>query len=198
MKYLFFAIGIFVLGFTMHSNQIAHHLEKYVYDSVDYALKHAVHDAALQINRDLVGDGFTVYEPALADEVFIQGLMNNLPLDETLTPNNSDLIDGQIKVVGRYFIDDLFFQGDSILGGLTISNLPAPSLPLDDFGSTFSCLSTDAVNGGFPCSFTYTNPSLNIKLTRPISGPSAVYIVNVKAKGSPEPISYITIQEYKN
>lgn len=174
MKYVIYACGIAVISFWIHTYQVQIQLEKYVYNSINYALKHAVHDAALFLNYQDLADGLVVFDQVKGHEAFIETMTRNLPLDDQLRPLDTTLIKEPVQVIEKFFVDEKFHQADQGL-------------------ATCSPLGSDT----FPCQFEFKDPIRDLSFERIIHGPSVVYIIDILAFGTEKHQQYITIQEYK-
>lgn len=167
MKALYFLIGICFLAFGLTIFQIRYLILDTTYERVNYSLKHAVHDGALQIDNEKVADGIIEFDEAVALETIHLTLSKNLLLNQDLSPKEGSYITDPLNIVETVYIDHNFIDTDT---GLPVT---------------------------FPFTYKYSNPLLNIDIERPIFGPSIVCVIEAKVRFDDEYQRYVTIQEYK-
>ncbi|MFE4524476.1 hypothetical protein ACFRCQ_20570 [Cytobacillus firmus] len=167
MKALYFLIGICFIAFGLTISQIKYFILDTTYEKVNYSLKHAVHDGALQIDNEKVADGIIEFDKAVALETIHLTLSKNLLLNQDLSPKEGSYITDPLKIVETVYIDYNFIDTDT---GLPVT---------------------------FPFTYKYSNPLLNIDIERPIFGPSIVCVIEAKVRFDDEYQRYVTIQEYK-
>lgn len=167
MKALYFLIGICFLAFGLTIFQIRYLILDTTYERVNYSLKHAVHDGALQIDNEKVADGIIEFDEAVALETIHLTLSKNLLLNQDLSPKEGSYITDPLNIVETVYIDHNFIDTDT---GLPVT---------------------------FPFTYKYSNPLLNIDIERPIFGPSIVFVIEAKVRFDDEYQRYVTIQEYK-
>lgn len=167
MKALYFLISVCILAFGLTISQIRYFILDTTYERVNYSLKHAAHDGALQIDDEQVADGIIEFKETVALDAIHLTLSKNLLLNQDLTPKEGSFITDPVNIVETIYIDDNFIDPST---GLIVT---------------------------FPFTYKYSNPVLNIDIERPIFGPSIVCIIEAKVKFDDEYQRYVTIQEYK-
>ena len=167
MKALYFLISVCILAFGLTISQIRYFILDTTYERVNYSLKHAVHDGALQIDNEKVADGIVEFDESIALATINTTLSKNLLLNQDLTPKEGSFITDPVNIVETIYIDHDFIDPNT---GLSVS---------------------------FPFTYKYSNPLLNINIERPIFGPSIVCVIEAKVKFDDEYQKYVTIQEYK-
>jgi hypothetical protein len=167
MKYFIFALILTILSFIIMNYQLETQLQKMGYEQVDYALKHAVHDAALFVDEEELANGAIVFKSDLGKQVFIETLQKNLPINNRLEPIHHSLIMEPITILEEIYIDESYVDPEK---GTIVH---------------------------FPFIYKYRNEILDLEFSRPIFGPSVVYIVETKVHKAKESHQFITIQEYK-
>ncbi|EWG09371.1 hypothetical protein [Cytobacillus firmus] len=167
MKALYFLISICFIAFGLTISQIKYFILDTTYEKVNYSLKHAVHDGALQIDYEKVADGIIEFDEAVALETVHLTLSKNLLLNQDLSPKEGSYITDPLRIVETVYIDHNFIDTDT---GLPVT---------------------------FPFTYKYSNPLLNIDIERPIFGPSIVCVIEAKVRFDDEYQRYVTIQEYK-
>jgi hypothetical protein len=156
-----------VLSFTIMNFQLETHLQKMAYTRVNYALKHAVHDAALFVDEAKLAEGSIIFNSIVGKQMFVETLKRNLPINDQLEPLHYTLFTEPITILEAIYIDDLFI--DSNTGNVV----------------------------EFPFIYEYNSTILNIEFSRPIFGPSVVYVVETKVHKAEKKHQFVTIQEYK-
>lgn len=68
------------------------------YRTVQYGLDHAVHDAALQVNKDALSDGKILFNELEAEEALRETLQKNLPVDQFLRPFSPIVLEGPLVI----------------------------------------------------------------------------------------------------
>jgi hypothetical protein len=147
--------------------QLETQLQKMGYQQVDYALKHAVHDAALFVDEEELANGTIIFNSNLGKQIFLETLQKNLQINDRLEPIHQSSITGPITILEQIYIDESYIDPET--------------------GSTVQ----------FPFIFKYRNQILDLEFSRPIFGPSVVYVIETKVHKAEEPHQFITIQEYK-
>ncbi|UNL87500.1 hypothetical protein [Priestia koreensis] len=167
MKYFIYTLIVGLLSIAMIYYVLTIDLEKKAVSDVNFALKHAVHDAALMVDETKLSDGKVIFDRAKSDQAFIATLTRNLPVNNSLQPQNNLLFKSPIKVIEKFYLD-------------STSKDPKTGLPLK-----------------FPFIYKYSNTALHISLDQPIFGPSVIYVIEAKLYGSDRVQQFITVQEYK-
>lgn len=137
------------------------------YRQLQYSLQHAVHDGALQVDIDALGEGTIVFNQLLAEERIRESLQKNLGLDNQLRPISTPLLDSDVSIEQIVYFDDSFID-------------PITSAPIQ-----------------FPYVWTFINSSTNEQMDRVIFGPSVALVINVDVKGDEQTATKLAIQEYK-
>ncbi|MEF3304220.1 hypothetical protein [Paenibacillus sp. GYB003] len=65
----------------------------------------AAHDAAV-LNKSREAEGYIVFDEPVGTIRFRESLIHNLGLNPDMTPKNTAVFSGEIKVVGLYFVGD--------------------------------------------------------------------------------------------
>jgi hypothetical protein len=167
MKYFIFALMLGLLSFTIMNHQLETQLQRMGYQQVDYALKHAVHDAALFVEEEELANGKIIFKSKIGKQVFVETLMENLPLSDHLEPIHLPSIVGPITILEEIYIDESYVDAET---GTSVQ---------------------------FPFIFKYRNQILDLEFARPIFGPSVVYVIETKVHKEENSHQFITIQEYK-
>ena len=143
-------------------------IKKMAYRDINYALKHAVHDAALFVDPEALAEGEVIFDRIKGDEAFRETLSRNLPVNLSLEPVKTFVITEPIKIVESEYIDASYRD-------------PLTGRPVE-----------------FPYVYEYVDPSRDTHFTRTLYGPSVVYVIETRVFNEEKPHQFITIQEYKD
>ncbi|MFS0783518.1 hypothetical protein [Bacillus sp. 1P06AnD] len=137
------------------------------YRSVQYGLEHAVHDGALQIQKDRVSSGKILFDKLKAEQAIVTTIRKNIPVDSSLRPLSSPSL-----LKEPLLIRDIIYLDHDYIDPKTAAVVK------------------------FPFMFSYTIPNGEV-LDRAVFGPSIALVVDVSVKGGDGYKTYVTIQEYK-
>jgi len=76
--------------------------------TIQYGLEHAVHDAALQVEIMPLSEGFIVFDQPKAEEVMLESIQHNLPVDSMLSPSSDIFFTEPLKIIDIVYLDDNF------------------------------------------------------------------------------------------
>ncbi|WP_019536605.1 hypothetical protein [Paenibacillus ginsengihumi] len=76
-----------------------------VHSRLKYSMNRGAHDAALQVNRTLLGQGKIVFDRPAAKAAFLEGLRANLQLGADLSPAGSSFLTAAPEVVFEDYVD---------------------------------------------------------------------------------------------
>lgn len=167
MKYFIYTLSVGVLSFYILSYMTQTEIQKLAYDQLNYALKHAVHDAALQIDKSGLTEDLILFDEIKAESVFIETMQRNLPVDFSLQPKDTILYEQPIEVVDKIYIDDDFID---INTGIKVT---------------------------FPFVYEYEDITKGLTFDQAIFGPSVIYVVKTKVYKGTKEVYQVVVQEYK-
>lgn len=162
---MFLMIAASVL--TLWVKDVEIFLQDKAYRHVSYAIEHAVHDGALQIDAERLGEGDIVFNKSFAEFSIRESLKRNLGLNDQLLPVNTLLFEENISINEIVYFDETYID-------------PLTLQPVQ-----------------FPYLWKYQNPYTNEVLERVIFGPSVALILDVKVRGANSYTRKVSIQEYK-
>lgn len=137
------------------------------YRTVQYAIEHAVHDAALHVDLEALSEGRILFLQPIAEEKILDSLQMNLDLDDQLRPNSLTLLDAPVTIDEIIYFDETYID-------------PNTAAPIT-----------------FPYKWSYVLPTTGEVEERIIFGPSVGLVINVKVKGDDRFVKKLTVQEYK-
>lgn len=108
MKILFWTMSVTVLSFYIISYQNISYMRDTTITKMNYALKSAVHDGALNIDESKLSSRIIEFKETEVDKAVIEGLKLNLKVDDTLNPINTNLIKSKITILEKMYLDDRF------------------------------------------------------------------------------------------
>lgn len=108
MKILFWTMSVTVLSFYIISYQNITYMRDTAITKMNYALKSAVHDGALQIDESKLSSRIIEFKQTEVDKAVIEGLELNLNVDDTLNPINTNFIKSKITILEKMYLDDRF------------------------------------------------------------------------------------------
>ena len=68
-------------SFQLWVMDIKYELMDRAYRSVQYGLDHAAHDAAMQIDKEMLSKGIIQFDEPVAEATLIESLQKNMPID---------------------------------------------------------------------------------------------------------------------
>jgi len=101
-------MSVIVLSFYIISYQNVMYMRDTAITKMNYSLKSAVHDGALHIDESKLSSRIIHFKETEVDKAVIDGLKMNLNVDDTLTPNNTNLIKSKITILQKMYLDDRF------------------------------------------------------------------------------------------
>lgn len=167
MKVFYFTLVACLISIIVTVFQTTFYIQEYAYERIHNALNNATHDAALQIKPEVLAEGFIEFDQDLANEVFIETLKRNLPVDDSLKTINKTLLTRDIEIIETVFIDEMYRD-------------PITNRPLD-----------------FPRNYHYKNDETGVEFNQPIFGPSVVYVIETAVYRESEPQRFLKIHEHK-
>lgn len=162
---MFMMVVAFTL--TLWVKDIEIYLMDRAFRHAQYSLQHAVHDGALHIDEEALGEGKVVFIPSLAEQSIRDSLLINLGLDSQLRPTSTIFYKEQVQIDELIYFDDSYIDPNTGNGIL------------------------------FPYTWNYTNPLTGKSIERIIFGPSVGIVVDLKIVGVEGHTKRVAIQEYK-
>lgn len=85
------------------------------YRTLQYALEHAAHDGALEVNNESLANGEIEFIEDLAEETIKGTLQKNLPIDSLLRPVSTTFIEKPLVIKDIFYIDSDFIDLETAL-----------------------------------------------------------------------------------
>jgi hypothetical protein len=100
---LFFVVLMFLYTTGFEADR---YVTKTTHNRLKLALNRGAHDAALQVDRGALAEGFIVFNRGEARSAFLTGLQHNLQLKADGTPYEGSLLSSSPDVVFEDYVDD--------------------------------------------------------------------------------------------
>lgn len=110
MKYVFVTGFLAVLWAYINMYQLEVTLFDIGMDKVEYAVENAAHDAALQVDEDMIANNKVLFVKSKADKTFRETMMANLKIDQDLKPIHSTILEQPIKLLDVQYIDNSYIN----------------------------------------------------------------------------------------
>lgn len=93
-------------SFQLWVMDIEYGLMDSAYRTVQYGLDHAAHDAALQIDKEMLSKGSIQFSEPVAEATLIASLQRNMPIDSQLRPITTTFLEEPMIINNITYIDD--------------------------------------------------------------------------------------------
>lgn len=93
-------------SFQLWVMDIEYTLMDSAYRNIQYGLDHAVHDAALQIDKEILSEGSIQFVEPVAEATLLESMQKNMPIDSQLRPQTSTFLEEPMLIKNIVYIDD--------------------------------------------------------------------------------------------
>ena len=107
---------ILASSFQLWVMDVKYDLMDSAYRHVQFALDHAAHDAALNVDKELLSEGLIQFVEPVAEATLTETLQRNLPIDSQLRPIGTTFLEESMIIKNIVYIDDDYI--DITSGGL--------------------------------------------------------------------------------